>query len=260
MQDLYKTLGVRRGATASEIRSAFRKKAKKLHPDATGRSDTSNIEAFHALVYAYNVLMDKRAMSVFGKADSTANRTYSGEESRNEEPFDYHKWLIARADDESMAKLVFWDLMHGRENDAVDEYCRLTTERSTFSIKHWFTREDFMDIGYILAEELDLRRRHYEAFALLAEIIKLEKERSYFRFFFPEVLDFALRILTHDIEADGNDELSLDAYEKALELQFGTEEDVYFLGRMAAIYNKIGDARTASLCLDAAARLAKGTA
>lgn len=248
LRELYKTLGVRCGATAAEIRSAFRKKAKMLHPDATGHADESNIEAFHALVYAYNTLMDAKTRDLFS--------ALCGDHSEEEhEDFDYHKWLLSRADDESMAKLVFWDLMHGRENDASEEYSKLVTERPSFSMRHWFTREDFMDLGYILAEELDQRKYYYEAFILLAEIITMEEERSYFRIFFPEVVSFAIRILKRNIELNGNDELSLDAYERALELQLGEKEDAYFLTRMAFIYGKMGDAHTAALCSEAASRL-----
>lgn len=252
LHDLYRTLGVRKGATALEIRKAFRKKAKKLHPDTAGKRSAHNIEAFHALVYAYNTLMDARTRDMFAALHNRPS-------DEGEKAFDYHNWLLARADDESMAKLVFWDLTHGRENDAADEYCGLVNERASFSMRHWFTREDFMDLGYILAEELDQRKHYYEALCLLAEIIKMERERAYFHFFFPEVVSFALRILKRNIEAGGNDELSLDAYERALELQLGEEEDVYFLTRMASIYSKMGDGHTAALCSEAAFRLGQFT-
>lgn len=243
---LYKTLGVRAGATTAEIRSAFRKKAKTLHPDATGKADKQGIEAFHDLVYAYNTLLDIRSRSLFGAF---------GSETPERDTFDYHKWLLAREDDESRAKLIFWDLMHGREDEAAAEYCRLMFERTTFSLKHWFTREDFMDLGYILAEELHSRRHYYEAFCLLTQIITMEREKPYFRLFFPDVTSFAIRIMEHNIENGENDELILDAYEKALEMQFGKKEDVYFLTRMASIYSKIGDERTAALCSAASARI-----
>lgn len=247
MQDLYAVLGVRRGATVAEIRSAFRKKAKALHPDATGRADARNIEAFHEAVFAYNTLIAHRTRGLFDR--QCEMRRASGEER---EPFDYHKWLLARGDDESMAKLVFWDLMHGRESDAAEEFCALVSQRSRFSMRHWFSREDFMDLGYILAEELDARQHYYEAFGILAEIITMEREKSYFRLFFSVVLEFALRILKCNIESGGNDELSLDAYERAIDLDLGAQEDAFFLNRMAAIYGKMGDVRMAEQCKAAA--------
>lgn len=189
LRTLYKTLGVRAGASAAEIRRAFRRRAKALHPDVTGRNDRRAIEAFHNLVYAYNTLMDSKGRGIFYPS------SVYGDEADERDTFDYHTWLLAREDDESRAKLIFWDLMHAREDESVDEYCRITRERSAFSLRHWFTREDFMDMGYILAEELHIRKRYSEALSLLNEIIAMEGEKAYFRLFFPEVVSFAKRIL-----------------------------------------------------------------
>ena len=54
MKDYYKILGVSRTATIAEIRRAYRKKAKILHPDITGEDS----KAFRELVAAYEVLSD----------------------------------------------------------------------------------------------------------------------------------------------------------------------------------------------------------
>ncbi|XP_953331.1 molecular chaperone (DnaJ family), putative [Theileria annulata] len=53
-QDYYSILGVRKNATDREIEKAFRKKAKKLHPDA----NPGNEKAFSELSNAYEVLKD----------------------------------------------------------------------------------------------------------------------------------------------------------------------------------------------------------
>ena len=46
MRDPYDVLGVPRGASASAIKSAFRKLAKKLHPDAnTERSESGRLDS-----------------------------------------------------------------------------------------------------------------------------------------------------------------------------------------------------------------------
>jgi hypothetical protein len=123
-----------------------------------------------------------------------------------------------------------------------------------FSLKKWFTREDFMDYGYILAEELTIRGEYYDAFLLLEQIIKMEYSYEYFRLFFPEVIDFTLHILKQNIEGTVNDELVLDAWERALDLGFTASDDAFFLRKMAILYKKIGDERTADICLEEAAR------
>ena len=57
MADHYATLGVDRGATADEIKRAYRKLARELHPDATS-SDPESEERFKAVSHAYEVLSD----------------------------------------------------------------------------------------------------------------------------------------------------------------------------------------------------------
>lgn len=241
MEDCYKILGVRHDASASEIRRAFRKKAKQLHPD-TAHNLRSNRD-FHRLVQAYEILSDSRQRSLFDERFFT-----HGGGKKHDQVFDYHAWLLARTDDESRAKLIFWDLLHLREDEAVAEFKRISSTNTRFRLRHWFSREDFMDYGFILAEELALRGEYYDAILVLADIIKLERDFNYFRLFFPEVLDFTLSILKNNVEGNMNEELALDLWELALDMGFGAKHNAFFLRKMAETYAKIGDARTAEIC------------
>ena len=69
-KDYYDVLGIARGASADEIKKAFRKKAKELHPDRN--ADNPNAEAqFKEANEAYDVLKDadkKAAYDRYGHA------------------------------------------------------------------------------------------------------------------------------------------------------------------------------------------------
>ena len=146
MENCYELLGLKPGATLSEIRRAYREKVKIYHPDVSG--DAASAEHFKKIVRAYEILTDQKSRAIFDSSFAFHFRR------RKVKSWDYREWLLARDDDESRAKLIFFDLTRGREEEAVKEFKRMKTERSRFSLKHWFTRENFMDYGFILSEEL----------------------------------------------------------------------------------------------------------
>ncbi|MBP3710230.1 MAG: J domain-containing protein [Treponema sp.] len=251
MENCYEILGVNQNASAVEIKRAFRQKAKQYHPDTAQGNSAEATARFRQLVRAYDILSDARQRSIFD--NSFFAKFHVRQHSKD--TFDYHAWLMQRDDDESRAKLIFWDVMHHRENEAVEEYKRMATSRPDFNLRNWFTYKDFMDYGYILAEELTVRGEFYDAFLLLEEIIKMEKKYNYFRIFFPEVISFTLHILKHNIDGNVSDELALDAWERALDLGFSSHDDAFFLKKIAVVYTRMGDARTANICLAESARL-----
>lgn len=250
MEDCYKILGIQPNATVAEIRRAYRKKAKLLHPDSTGTQNTA--EEFRRLVKAYEILSDVRKRALF---DESSFYRYRSREYRPSKSFDYREWLLARNDEESRSKLIFFDLLHQREDDAVEEFKRMCMNNANFRLAKWFTREDFMDYGFILAEELVLREEYYDAFILLEQIIQMEYSYPYFRLFFPEVIDLTKSILKYKLDGKIADELALDVWERALELGFGNKDDSFFLQKMAIVYRRIGDERTARICEEEAMRI-----
>ena len=249
MENLYAVLGVRNEATLAEIKKAYREKVKNLHPDSTGKS--ADNEEFSRVVHAYRVLSDSHQRSIFDDSYFIKIRR----EKKSYDSFDYYKWLSERQDEESRAKLIFFCLMQQREDEAVKEYKRMKMSHLNFSLKKWFTREDFMDYGYILCEELVIRGEYYDAILLLEEIINMERSYQYFRLFFPEVMTFTLNILKRNIEGYMNDELALDVWERALDLGFSNKDDAFFLKKMAGIYSKLGDEATARICFEEANKL-----
>ena len=76
MADPYQTLGVARGATEADIKKAYRKLAKELHPDRN-KDNPKASEKFSQVTNAYDLLndKDKRARFDRGEIDGDGNPT-----------------------------------------------------------------------------------------------------------------------------------------------------------------------------------------
>ncbi len=70
MRDPYQVLGVPKTATASEIKSAFRKLAKKHHPDQS--TETKAKEKFAEISSAYEILGDEKKRGAFDRGEIDA--------------------------------------------------------------------------------------------------------------------------------------------------------------------------------------------
>src|SRR4051812_42324443 len=79
MRDPYEVLGVARGASAAEIKSAFRKLAKKHHPDAN-KNDSKAASRFSELNAAYEIVgeADKRKAFDRGEIDAEGKPRFQG--------------------------------------------------------------------------------------------------------------------------------------------------------------------------------------
>ncbi len=79
MRDPYEVLGVPRGASASAIKSAFRKLAKKLHPDAN-KNDPKAAARFAEVNAAYEILGDEKKRKAFdaGEIDAEGKPRFAG--------------------------------------------------------------------------------------------------------------------------------------------------------------------------------------
>lgn len=83
VNDYYKILEVRRSASRSEVKSAYRKLARLRHPDVNGGSETAARE-FALLSKAYRVLMDPQERAYYDeKLSANANSGYSILRSNN---------------------------------------------------------------------------------------------------------------------------------------------------------------------------------
>lgn len=88
MRDPYEVLGVARNASAKDVKSAFRKLAKKYHPDQNP-DDPKAKDRFAEVNQAYEIAGDeaKRAQFDRGEIDATGKPRFAGFEGAGGDPF-----------------------------------------------------------------------------------------------------------------------------------------------------------------------------
>jgi len=87
MRDPYTILGVSKGASEAEIKSAYRKLAKKLHPDAN-KHDAKAASRFSELNAAYEIVGDDKKRKAFdnGEIDAEGKPRFRGFEGTGAQP------------------------------------------------------------------------------------------------------------------------------------------------------------------------------
>jgi curved DNA-binding protein len=104
-KDYYETLGVERGATQDEIKAAYRKLARKLHPDVNKAADAE--DRFKEIGEAYEVLSDKDKRA---KYDQLGARYRNGQDFTP--PNGWQSW--SNSEEESSAFSDFFESLFGR--------------------------------------------------------------------------------------------------------------------------------------------------
>ncbi|QQO11235.1 J domain-containing protein [Breznakiella homolactica] len=239
MENYYTILGITHGAGPGEVKRAFRERAKKIHPDVAG--ETAHGE-MRKLITAYEVLSDPERRQEYDRAYDRFVKPHN---------FDYRAFLREQKDDpECQAKLIFFDLLHLEEDEALEIWD--AQGGLGFSMEQYLEREDWMDCTFILAEELEKRSRYYESFVLLADLVREERRRPYFRHFMPEVEMFLKELVRLRLRASVDDETYVEAMETLLELGFPRRDEARWMRSMAETLVKMGESGAARAVLQEA--------
>jgi curved DNA-binding protein CbpA len=227
-KNYYDLFGLENTCSLEAIKRSFRDKVKKLHPDLS--QDSAGVERFRLLLAAYRVLTDPEK-----RAEYDLRMKFS----RSADSFVYRDFLKDRADNASLAKLVFYDLLHDNEEEALDLYENLLLQNE-FGLDFFMDREDFMDCAFMLAEEYEKRRAYAKSFDLLVKIVQFERQKPYFRHFFEEVI-LRLRSLTASkLARDLSPRERLSRYFQLIEFNLSYKETAFYTKKIADVYLELG--------------------
>jgi len=225
LENYYDLLGVKPGASASEIKKAFRKKAKQIHPDIAGEKHS---EAMRKLLKAYEALSNLDQRFEYDKTYST---------NVNKSNFDYRAWLKEQGGPRSMATLIFYELMRLEEDRAIEIWRE--NGGLAFNFKDNMERADWMDCQYILAEELDKRGFSFEAFKLITALLVEETRRPYFNLFTPEIYLYLKSIINKRLRPQVDAETWIDCMEALIGIGFSAHDEESFKKSIAKTLKEI---------------------
>ncbi|OQX28514.1 MAG: hypothetical protein B0D92_08475 [Spirochaeta sp. LUC14_002_19_P3] len=238
MKDYYRILGIPPSSSETEIRRAYRRLAKDYHPD---RGTEGNSAAFLALSEAYEILISPEARASY---DSTY-RPREGRRSATE--WNYRDFLMERKNDPAtLAKLICFDLLHEREDEAVLLYNQALSG-GFFSLRAHLDREDFMDYAFLLAEAYLERKAAVKAYRILRGIATLEEQDPYFRHFYADVLERLASIARGPLPGHSGNALRMAFLADLTELAFPAREK-------AQLYKQLSELLSAAGKHEAAAR------
>jgi len=264
MENYYDVLGVSPDSTQSTIKSAFRKKAKRLHPDLANapcegslpplmdKTKTSSIasvreSAMRLVLEAYRILSDSEKRRAYDRSLRKQQSEQHG--------FDYHAFLKERArDPESQAKLIVYDLLHNMEDEGLEVYER-SKAFADFRLERWMDRGDAMDAEYCIAEEYEKRGKLLKAYSIYKRLIRMEQEKPWFRYYFDVVALRFRTLVLQKLPGRIDEDDYLDRLAEAVSLNVGTRDSAQFLRKRAEIHIRRKEYDEARREIDQAASL-----
>ncbi len=256
MQTHYELLGIEPDASIREVKSAFRRQAKKLHPDlmaSSGQKFTpgelrSHEVRMRLLLEAYRILSDPEKRHAY---DRTLRRR-----AVEEQGFNYHEFLLARQyDPEFQAKLIVFDLLHEMDDEAMATYERARAFGSDFRMEYYLERSEAMDAEFCIGEEYERRGNCLRAYSIYKRLIVMEAEKPTFRYFFDVVTLRYRSILILKLPKFLEDEDYLRTLDEAAALGISARDSALFLRKKAEVQLRRHDAEGALQSLERAAEL-----
>ncbi|MFQ6039248.1 MAG: DnaJ domain-containing protein [Candidatus Poribacteria bacterium] len=228
----YEILNVKRDATVTEIKSAFRSLAKQCHPDKNPGNERQAEEQFRYICKAYETLIDEKKRIIH---DYNLRQYERQNKSRNV----YKENLIKRSrknNTSALCQLMLEELMSNNPRQAVQIYERLKTRIINFDFVLYMNYADSRDCEFLLAEAYQILGGYRQAAQLYERVIENEKRHPHFRHFIKEVKTRLKKVYYYGLAKPANAEESIIHLQKILELGLSKRDTAWVYKKIAESY------------------------
>lgn len=119
-RDYYEILGVQKSADADMIKKAYRKLAKKYHPD-TNAGNAQSEQKFKEVTEAYTILSDPEKKKLYDQFGHTAFDGTGQESGAYRDPGSgYQEYHFEKGNMDDILKDIFGDMFHGRSTGSFE--------------------------------------------------------------------------------------------------------------------------------------------
>lgn len=240
MRNYYEILGAKDTSSYEDIKKAFRKKAKELHPDIKALQGIRSDDEMKLLLRAYEVLSNPEKRYEYDIKLKQVLSAYT---------FNYRDYLKNKTDDlKSQSLLILFDLMHGDPDEAIDLYNKYFSS-SPAVMESYLNRTDYLECLFLLAEEFDKRREYLIAFEFLKKIYEYENEKPFFRHFTVEIVERLKQLGCYKIVNVLSADIGIHYIKQLIRLNLPIRDNAFLYKRIAELYLIKGKRKDASASL-----------
>ena len=234
----YMTLEIDSGASEEEIKQAFRRLAKKFHPDKNPGSEKTAEKKFKRIIAAYHVLRNRESRNAYDRVFMSSQQITRDSRRANLQ-------RKAKSDVAYLCKLILFELLNQNAWDALEMYENLISAEPHFKLDSYMNNGDIMDCEFLLAEAYHQRGRLSEAARLYEKVLKREKKKSYFRGFAREIENMARDVYLQSItKAERPEDVVLNV-KKILSMNPSKRETAWIYKKAAEAYYRTNDVDSA---------------
>ena len=256
--DYYQILEVKRNATALEIKRAFRRLAKRYHPDKNPEQIAFAEQMFREVCRAYNTLCDKKQKSDYDRTLQTIERQRKAREA-------YLEKLSKLNQSYAKLELLLEALLHQNYETGISLYEQLCHNNKkigkAWRIDDFLSYEESRDCEFLIAEAyqnlgfsngdassiFERHRKIKQAMLMYESLLSAEARRPCFRHFTREVKERLKFIYLYHFSVDGYDQTHHIPLTKIRALKLPKRETAWMYKKIAEFYveiDRLPEART----------------